>query len=207
MPHVDHVADLRRTVNRWLSARFNLLSSVAVGVTAVTVLIAPGVTAAMAGFALAFANSISHSLLFVVRRFVQLEQSMVALERIKEYSELPREAPEFIEPRPSASWPHNGGISVEKLEIRYAVSVNVSPLQTIIVADGSQPELPNVLHGISFQVAPREKIGVVGATGCGKSTLALSFFRFVEAHQGRIVIDGIGESASSRDVWVSLVAD
>lgn len=207
MPHVDHVADLRRTVNRWLSARFNLLSSVAVGVTAVTVLIAPGVTAAMAGFALAFANSISHSLLFVVRRFVQLEQSMVALERIKEYSELPREAAEFIEPRPSASWPHNGGISVEKLEIRYAVSVNVSPLQAIIVADGSQPELPNVLHGISFQVAPREKIGVVGATGCGKSTLALSFFRFVEAHQGRIVIDGIGESASSRDVWASLVAD
>jgi ABC-type multidrug transport system fused ATPase/permease subunit len=96
-------------------------------VTAVTVLIAPGVNAAMAGFALAFANSISHSLLFVVRRFVQLEQSMVALERIKEYSELPREAAEFVEPRPSASWPHNGGISVEKLEIRYAVSVNLSP--------------------------------------------------------------------------------
>lgn len=55
----------------------------------------------------------------------------------------------------------------------------------------TQPELPNVLHSISFQVAPREKIGVVGATGCGKSTLALSFFRFVEAFEGRIVIDGI----------------
>lgn len=54
--------------------------------------------------------------------------------------------------------------------------------------------MPNVLHGISFEVAPREKIGIVGATGCGKSTLALSFFRFVEATQGRIVIDGIGES-------------
>jgi len=52
--------------------------------------------------------------------------------------------------------------------------------------------LPNVLHGISFKVAPRQKIGIVGSTGCGKSTLALSFFRFVEATQGRIVIDGIG---------------
>ena len=42
-----------------------------------------------------------------------------------------------------------------------------------------------------IQVAPREKIGVVGATGCGKSTLALSFFRFVEAYKGRIIIDNI----------------
>lgn len=54
-----------------------------------------------------------------------------------------------------------------------------------------QPELPNVLHGISFAVKPREKIGVVGSTGCGKSTLALSFFRFVEAHEGRILIDNV----------------
>jgi len=56
-----------------------------------------------------------------------------------------------------------------------------------------QPDLPNVLHGISFDVAPRQKIGIVGATGCGKSTLALSFFRFVEAHAGKIVIDGLGK--------------
>ena len=56
-----------------------------------------------------------------------------------------------------------------------------------------QPDLPNVLHGISFSVAPRQKIGIVGATGCGKSTLALSFFRFVEAHAGRIIIDGLGQ--------------
>jgi ABC-type multidrug transport system fused ATPase/permease subunit len=55
--------------------------------------------------------------------------------------------------------------------------------------------MPNVLHGISFDVQPREKIGIVGATGCGKSTLALSFFRFVEATAGRIVIDGLGARA------------
>lgn len=56
-----------------------------------------------------------------------------------------------------------------------------------------QPDLPDVLHGISFSVSPREKIGIVGSTGCGKSTLALSFFRFVEATSGRITIDGIGK--------------
>lgn len=67
------------------SARFNILSSIIVGVTALICLLAPSVNASTAGFALAFANSIQHDLLFVVRRFVQLEQSMVALERIKEW--------------------------------------------------------------------------------------------------------------------------
>jgi hypothetical protein len=60
------------------------LSAVILGVTAVVILLSPNISASMAGFALAFATTISHNLLFVVRRFVQLEQSMVALERIKE---------------------------------------------------------------------------------------------------------------------------
>lgn len=54
---------------------------------------------------------------------MQLEQSMVALERIKEYSELNLEAAEFIDPRPSASWPEEGGIKIEDLVVRYAVSI------------------------------------------------------------------------------------
>ena len=115
------------TVNRWLSARFNILSSVVLGVIAVVILLSPDISAPMAGFALAFASGISHDLLFVVRRFVQLEQSMVALERIKEYSELKQEAPEFTEPRPPASWPQSGAINVENLVIRYAVSESLEP--------------------------------------------------------------------------------
>jgi ABC-type multidrug transport system fused ATPase/permease subunit len=161
------------TVNRWLSARYNVLSGILVGITACAILVAPGVDAGLAGFALAFASTILHDLLFVVRRFVQLEQSMVALERIKEYSEVPQEAPELVEPRPPASWPAEGAIDVSNLVIRYA------------------PDLPDVLHSISFAVAPTEKVGIVGSTGCGKSTLALSFFRFVEATSGSITIDGI----------------
>ena len=69
-------------------ARFNILSAFVVGLTALTCLLSPGVDASMAGFALAFASSIQQGLLFVVRRFVQLEQSMVALERINEYVQL-----------------------------------------------------------------------------------------------------------------------
>jgi len=160
-------------VNRWLSIRFNLTSAAIVGITGLVVLLTPGIDASLAGFALAFVSTMTNDLLFMVRRFVGLEQSLVAVERVKEFSDLPREPPEFIEPRPAANWPSQGEIVVEDLCIRYA------------------PELPNVLHNLSFTLHPGERVGILGRTGCGKSTLALSFFRFVEASQGRILIDGL----------------
>ncbi|KAK0452263.1 P-loop containing nucleoside triphosphate hydrolase protein [Armillaria borealis] len=110
-------------VNRWLSIRFNLLSCAITGVTAAVTVLTPRIDASLAGFVLAFASSITNDLLFMVRRFVGLEQSMVALERVKEYSELVREPPEFIEPRPPQSWPSRGAIKCEDLVIRYAVGI------------------------------------------------------------------------------------
>ncbi|KAF7360576.1 Multidrug resistance-associated ABC transporter protein [Mycena venus] len=160
-------------VNRWLSIRFNILSSVIMGAIALVSVLNGNISAALAGFALAFANTITGDLLFLVRRFVGLEQSMVALERVKEYSELTREAPEFMEPRPPASWPSTGAIRCEDLVVRYA------------------PELPPVLHSLTFDINPGEKVGILGRTGSGKSTLALSFFRFVEPTEGKIVVDGL----------------
>lgn len=97
----------------------------------------------------------------------------VAVERCKEYSETPQEAPEIIEPRPPPSWPHAGQISVTGLSVAYA------------------PSLPDVLHDLTFSVAGGQKIGIVGSTGSGKSTIALSLFRFIEARQGKILIDGL----------------
>lgn len=161
-------------VTRWLSVRFALLSALFIGLTGYSLIATHNtIDASLAGFALTFSLNISADMLFLVRRWVSLELAMVSVERIKEYSEVAPEAPEIIEPRPPAHWPSAGEIHVEDLTIRYA------------------PELPNVLHELNFSVAPGQKVGIVGATGCGKSTLALSFFRFVEAHSGRIVIDGI----------------
>nr|GAT52587.1 multidrug resistance-associated ABC transporter protein [Mycena chlorophos] len=160
-------------VNRWLSIRFNILSSVIMGAISLVAVYNGNISAALAGFALTFANTITNDLLFLVRRFVGLEQSMVALERVKEYSELPREAPEFVEPRPPVAWPSSGAIRCQDLVIRYA------------------PELPPVLHSLNFEIKPGEKVGILGRTGSGKSTLALSFFRFVEPTEGRILIDDL----------------
>ncbi|KAJ7126233.1 P-loop containing nucleoside triphosphate hydrolase protein [Mycena epipterygia] len=151
-------------VNRWLSIRFNILSSVIMGAIALVAVLNGSISASLAGFALAFANTITGDLLFLVRRFVGLEQSMVALERVKEYSELKREAPEFMEPRPPATWPSTGAIRCEDLVIRYAVNY-----------------IPNAFFPFSLE----------NRTGSGKSTLALSFFRFVEPTEGKIVVDGL----------------
>lgn len=76
--------------------------------------------------------------------------------------------------RPPAYWPSSeGGISVEDLVISYA------------------PSLPPVIKGVSFHISKREKVGLVGRTGSGKSTMALSLLRFTDPTSGRIMIDGI----------------
>lgn len=74
---------------------------------------------------------------------------------------------------PPAAWPsRDGTIEVEGLTASYAA------------------DLPPVLKSVSFSIRPKEKIGIVGRTGSGKSTLGLSFLRFIEPSSGRIVIDG-----------------
>ncbi|KAJ7108814.1 multidrug resistance-associated ABC transporter [Mycena epipterygia] len=149
-------------INCWLSIRLTSLASGNTALLALLAVLNKNISASLAGFALTFANTITYDLIL-----------LVGLERIKEYSDLAQEPPEFIEPRPDPSWPRDGAIRCENLVIRYA------------------PELPNVLHNLTFEVNPGEKIGILGRTGSGKSTLALSFFRFVEATEGRIVVDGL----------------
>ncbi|KAF9460036.1 multidrug resistance-associated ABC transporter [Collybia nuda] len=160
-------------LNRWLSIRFAMFTGMFSGLVAVAVLLVPRVDASLAGFALTFASTLSLDLLYLVRRFVDVEQNLVAVERIKEYSEVPREGAEYISPRPPASWPSFGSISCQNLVVQYA--------------DG----LPDVLRGLTFNIRAGEKIGVLGRTGSGKTTLALALFRFLEAKEGNVLIDGI----------------
>ncbi|EIW78660.1 hypothetical protein CONPUDRAFT_167619 [Coniophora puteana RWD-64-598 SS2] len=166
-------------VNLWLSARYDVLATATVGLMGDIVVMTLGISASLAGFILSFAVQMNIALVFLVRRYVSLEQSMVALERIKEYIELDRELPEFVEPSPALTWPDRGAVKCENLVIRYA------------------PDVPNALHSISFEIHPGEKVGILGRTVSGKSTLALSFFRSVEATEGRILIDEVDISKIS----------
>lgn len=78
---------------------------------------------------------------------------MVALERVHEFSTLPQEPPEFMEPRPPATWPLEGKIEVSDLVIRYAVSLLYRLLDMFsLLITKLQPDLPNVLHNLNFSV-------------------------------------------------------
>ena len=107
---------------------------------------------------------------------------------MRELSDLPEEGPEHVEPKPPSSWPSEGAITVEDLAVQYSVRFLLVSRPLLI---SPQPDLPKVLHNISFRIAPGEKIGIIGRTGSGKSTLALSLLRFMEPTSGRILIDGL----------------
>ncbi|KDQ49974.1 hypothetical protein JAAARDRAFT_42467 [Jaapia argillacea MUCL 33604] len=168
----------------WMSNRFLLLYFDALGATAVfttTVFALSGlVGAGLAGVCITSAMSFTTSIYWACRFWTALELDLNSVERVVEYLDLPQEPPAVIESsRPPAYWPSSSSsneaalISVEDLVIKYG------------------PELPPVLHGVSFQLKARERVGLLGRTGSGKSTLAMSILRFVDPASGRIVIDGI----------------
>lgn len=129
------------------------------------------VDASLAGFALSFALEYGSTVIWAIRHYTNLELDMNAAERIIEYSNLKTESLEGADP--PAAWPSEGRLEVNDLVVAYA------------------PDLPPVLKGLTFRVERNERIGVVGRTGAGKSSLTLALFRFLEASQGSIHIDGL----------------
>lgn len=116
----------------------------------------------------------TENVLWLVRQYGMNEQNMNSMERVKEYLDVEQEADAIIEDsRPPKNWPAEGGVEFVKYSTRY------------------RAELDPVLRGISLKIAPREKVGIVGRTGAGKSSLTLAIFRALEADSGSIVIDGI----------------
>ncbi|KAI7902298.1 P-loop containing nucleoside triphosphate hydrolase protein [Cokeromyces recurvatus] len=161
--------------NRWLYARVEIAGSFVTLFTGIFLIFnIKYLDAGMAGISLFYARSFLENIYWFIRQYTSVEMDFNSVERVHEYLELEQEPPGQIENhRPPAAWPTTASIEVKDLVVRYA------------------PELDPVLHGISFSTRAHEKIGIVGRTGSGKSTIALSFFRFLEACGGSISIDGI----------------
>ncbi|CCD27007.1 ATP-binding cassette glutathione S-conjugate transporter YCF1 NDAI_0J01150 [Naumovozyma dairenensis CBS 421] len=163
--------------NRWLAYRLELIGSIIIlGAATLSVMrLKQGtLTAGMVGLSLSYALQITQSLNWIVRMTVEVETNIVSVERIKEYADLKSEAPEIIEDhRPQETWPEEGDIKFEHYSTRY------------------RPELDLVLKDINFHIKPKEKIGIVGRTGAGKSSLTLALFRIIEASEGNIIIDNV----------------
>uniref|UniRef100_A0A8D2ADU8 ABC-type glutathione-S-conjugate transporter n=1 Tax=Sus scrofa TaxID=9823 RepID=A0A8D2ADU8_PIG len=123
-----------------------------------------------------FYNSISVTLAlnWMIRTISDLESNIVAVERVKEYSKTETEAPWVVEGnRPPAGWPPRGEVEFRNYSVRY------------------RPGLELVLKNLSLQVHGGEKVGIVGRTGAGKSSMTLCLFRILEAAEGEIRIDGL----------------
>ena len=168
--------------NRWLAVRLEFIGSfiifAAAGFAILSVATGSGLSAGLVGLAMSYALQITQSLNWIVRQTVEVETNIVSVERILEYAALPSEAPDVIpKNRPPASWPSHGTVSFNNFSARY------------------RPELDLVLKNINLSFNSHEKIGVVGRTGAGKSSLTLALFRIIEATEGHTTIDEINTSS------------
>ncbi|KAF3450335.1 hypothetical protein FNV43_RR06415 [Rhamnella rubrinervis] len=164
--------------NRWLGIRLETLGGLMIWFTATFAVMQNGRAdnqqefASTMGLLLSYALNITSLLTGVLRLASMAENSLNAVERVGTYIDLPPEAPPIIdENRPPPGWPSSGSIKFEDVVLRY------------------RPELPAVLNGLSFTVSPSDKVGIVGRTGAGKSSLINALFRIVELEKGRILID------------------
>ncbi|XP_042518337.1 ABC transporter C family member 3-like [Macadamia integrifolia] len=161
----------------WLCFRMDILASITYVVSLVFLIsmpkgiLSPGVMGLAVTFGLTFSM---HGVIWDLSR---LENKIVSVERILQYSCIPSESPLLVEEnRPGREWPSQGEVDIVDLQVQYA------------------PHLPLILRGLTCTFRGGMKIGIVGRTGSGKSTLVQALFRILEPIAGQIWIDGINIS-------------
>uniref|UniRef100_A0A8B9QLM8 Canalicular multispecific organic anion transporter 1 n=1 Tax=Apteryx owenii TaxID=8824 RepID=A0A8B9QLM8_APTOW len=156
--------------NRWLAIRLEFVGSLVVFFSALLAVISKGtLEGGIVGLSISSALNVTQTLNWLVRMSSELETNIVAVERIHEYTK----APWVTGKRPPHGWPSKGEIQFIDYKVRY------------------RPELELVLQGITCDIRSTEKVGVVGRTGAGKSSLTNCLFRVLEAAGGTIMIDGL----------------
>ncbi|KAL1744151.1 P-loop containing nucleoside triphosphate hydrolase protein [Schizophyllum fasciatum] len=160
------------SIQAWLTVRLDFFGNILILGTG---LFAAGfrtsVTPAKIGAIISYCLPITTTLDQIVTQYAELEQHMNAVERILNYSELPAEAPPTTPEDPPPTWPAQGRIEFKNVEMAY------------------REGLPLVLKGVSFTIEPGEKVGIVGRTGAGKSSIIQALFRMTELRGGHIDID------------------
>eukprot|EP00250_Pteridium_aquilinum_P016152 c22966_g1_i1 orf=444-4313(+) len=166
--------------NDWLGCRLELLGSLVLCISAFMLVVLPSsfITTASAALSLSYGLSLNTAIAASVFYSCTVENKMVSLERIVQYTRLPSEAALTIEGSvPHQDWPQRGDIRIRNLKARY------------------QPTMPLVLKGLSLDIVGGQKIGVVGRTGSGKSTLIQVMFRIIEPAGGSILFDDVDISS------------
>ncbi|XP_036104761.1 multidrug resistance-associated protein 7 [Molossus molossus] len=164
---------------QWLDIRLQLMGAAVVSAIAGIALVQhqqgladPG----LVGLSLSYALSLTGLLSGLVSSFTQTEAMLVSVERLEEYScDLPQE-PQGQLMQLGPGWLKQGSVEFQDVVLVY------------------RPGLPNALDGVTFRVQPGEKLGIVGRTGSGKSSLLLVLFRLLEPTSGRVLLDGVDTS-------------
>ncbi|CAI4045596.1 hypothetical protein SKDZ_12G0130 [Saccharomyces kudriavzevii ZP591] len=160
--------------NRWLAFRIDMIGSLVIFGAGLFILFnIDHIDSGMAGISLTYAISFTEGALWLVRLYSEVEMNMNSVERVKEYMKIEQEPYNQHKEVPPSQWPQDGKIEVNDLSLRYA------------------PNLPRVINNVSFSVDAQSKIGIVGRTGAGKSTIITALFRFLEPETGHIKIDNI----------------
>ncbi|KAI3868941.1 hypothetical protein MKX03_003312 [Papaver bracteatum] len=160
----------------WLVIRIEALQNLTLFTAALLLVLLPQgtVNPGFVGLSLSYALALTGTQVFLTRWYCNLANYIISVERIKQFMHIPSEPPATVDDkRPPPSWPSKGRIDLEDLKIRY------------------RPNAPLVIKGITCTFKEGARVGVVGRTGSGKTTLISALFRLVEPASGKILIDGL----------------
>ncbi|XP_068141679.1 multidrug resistance-associated protein 1 isoform X2 [Drosophila tropicalis] len=161
--------------NRWLAIRLEMVGNLIILFASLFAVLGGQTNPGLVGLSVSYALQVTQTLNWLVRMTSDIETNIVSVERIKEYGETKQEAAWELpqdnnKPR---NWPEQGRVQFENFQVRYREGLDL------------------VLRGVSFNITGGEKVGIVGRTGAGKSSLTLALFRIIESAGGKILIDGV----------------
>ena len=173
-------------LNRWFSSRIPIVGGIISISTTIGITLSSYygmMTAGNAGLLTLYSLSFWAYLNWGLRMFTDIESRMTSIERLKYFANIPPEksvlknksniSSHLSDKEYFKNWPNKGELIAKNLKIRYA------------------DHLPLVLDGVNFLIRAGTKVGVIGRTGSGKSTLFQSLFRFIELEEGQIIIDNL----------------